>query len=159
MDRTEISALLDHDRAEWEALVAALEAYPDVSLHDPASPTWTSRDVYAHLARWMAVSTSHLESEMAGRLHQQIEGSDDEINARWQTEDSALSLDDARACPGGVPSKNRGHPVGARRPMGRCAGQDRPRGRSGALRGPPQLYRGRATLNAATRHPCQPQSE
>ena len=97
MDRTEISALLDHDRAEWEALVAALEAYPDVSLHDPASPTWTSRDVYAHLARWMAVSTSHLESEMAGRLHQQIEGSDDEINARWQTEDSALSLDDARA--------------------------------------------------------------
>ena len=96
MDRTELSAMLDHDRAEWDALAAALEAHPDDSLHDPASPPWTSRDVYTHLARWMEVSTSHLESELAGRAHERMEGTDDEINARWQAEDSGLSLAEAR---------------------------------------------------------------
>ena len=97
MDRTEISAMLDLDRVKWDALVVTLVAHPDESLHDPASPTWTSRDVYAHLARWMEVSTDHLASELAGRAHERIEGTDDEINARWQAEDSGMSLTEARA--------------------------------------------------------------
>lgn len=90
--------MLDNDLEEWEALVLDLEAHPDAVLHDPASPGWTARDVYAHLARWMEHSTSSLEAYVAGRDQPSpIEGTDDEINARWQAEDAALTLDDARS--------------------------------------------------------------
>jgi hypothetical protein len=90
--------MLDEDSAEWEALVLDLEAHPDVPLHDPETPEWTARDVYAHFARWMQNSTDGLEAYVAGRPRPPAtEGSDDEINARWQAEDSGLSLDDARA--------------------------------------------------------------
>ena len=96
MDVNAVKAMLDKDRAEWEALVAALEARPEESLHEPGSPPWTSRDVYAHLARWMGVSTDHLGAQLEGRAFTRIEGTDDEINARWQQEDSGLSLEEAR---------------------------------------------------------------
>jgi hypothetical protein len=86
--------MLSEDRREWAALCVALDAHPDGPLHDPE---WTARDVYAHLARWIAHSTADLESVLAGGGFAVIEGSgDDEINARWQAEDSALTLDDAR---------------------------------------------------------------
>jgi hypothetical protein len=51
MDATAIAAMLAEDRREWAALCAALDAHPEGPLHDPESPTWTARDVYAHLAR------------------------------------------------------------------------------------------------------------
>jgi hypothetical protein len=35
-------------------------------------------------------------SAIAGRGRPQLEGTDDEINARWQQEDATLSFDDAR---------------------------------------------------------------
>ncbi len=88
--------MVREDRAEWEALVAVLEAHPEESLHDASSPPWMSRDVYAHLARWIEHSTAKLEARLAGRTLPQLEGSDDEINARWRQEDSGLSLGEAR---------------------------------------------------------------
>ncbi len=96
MDAVALRAMLREDRVEWEALVAVLEAHPDENLHGPGSPPWTSRDVYAHLARWIEHSTAHLEARLAGRTLPPLEGADDEINARWQLEDSRLTLDEAR---------------------------------------------------------------
>ena len=96
MDTAAVQAMLREDRAKWEALVVVLEAHPQGSLHDAGSPSWTSRDVYAHLARWIERSTAQLEARLAGRTLPPLEGTDDEINARWQLEDSRLSLDEAR---------------------------------------------------------------
>ncbi len=96
MDGEAAAAMLRGDRAEWEALVAVLEAHPEESLHYAGSPPWTGRDVYAHLARWIEHSTAALEARLAGRTLAQLEGTDDEINARWQQEDSGLSLGEAR---------------------------------------------------------------
>jgi hypothetical protein len=92
----DIAAMLRQDREEWIALTALLDARPDESLHDPENPDWTSRDVYAHFARWIGYSTDHLEAQLAGRDLPRPQGSDDEINARWQREDSGLTLDEAR---------------------------------------------------------------
>lgn len=96
MDREALAAMLAKDREEWRALVALLDAHPEESLHDPAAPAWTSRDVYSHFTRWLERSTDHLEAELAGRTLPPLEGTDDEINARWQREDSSLSLAEAR---------------------------------------------------------------
>jgi hypothetical protein len=98
MDAAAIAAMLAEDRAEWQALVAALDAHPDGPLHDPQSPEWTARDVYAHLARWINNSMDGFDSWLANRtLPPPPGGNDDEINARWQAEDSGLTLDEARA--------------------------------------------------------------
>ncbi len=96
MDAEAIVVMLREDRAQWEALTAVLDSHPERSLHDPSSPPWTSRDVYAHLARWIERSTSELGVRLEGGTLQQLAGTDDEINARWQQEDSELSLDEAR---------------------------------------------------------------
>jgi hypothetical protein len=96
MNSETLAAMLRKDREEWAALVAALEAHPERSLHDAAAPAWTSRDVYAHFARWLERSTDHLEAELTGRALPPLEGTDDEINARWQRQDSSLSLAEAR---------------------------------------------------------------
>lgn len=40
--------------------------------------------------------TDELETWLAARRPTPLEGTDDEINARWQQEDSALSLEEAR---------------------------------------------------------------
>jgi len=96
MDTEAVAAMLREDIAEWEKLVAVLEAHPEESLHDPDSPPWTSRDVYAHLARWMEHSTALLEARLSGGTIPPVPGTGDEINARWQQEDSGLSLAEAR---------------------------------------------------------------
>lgn len=97
MNTEAVAEMLREDRAEWEALVEVLEAHPDGAFHDPTSPSWTSRDVYAHLARWIEHSTGQFEAFLAGRELTTIEGTDDEINARWQQEDSGLSHAEARS--------------------------------------------------------------
>jgi hypothetical protein len=97
MDAREIEAMFQEDQSQWDRLVAMLEAHPEESLHPPDSPTWTSRDVYSHLARWMKLSTAQLEARLAGTPAPMAEGTDDEINARWQQKDSRLSLAEARA--------------------------------------------------------------
>ena len=96
MNSEAIAAMLREDRAEWQTLVAVLEAHPEENLHGSDSPVWTSRDVYAHLARWIDWSVDALEARLAGREPARIDGTDDEINARWQQEDSGLSLAEAR---------------------------------------------------------------
>ncbi len=96
MDAEAIAVMLQEDRAEWEALTAVLDVHPEGSLHEPNSLSWTSRDVYAHLARWIVRSTDALEARLASRALPPLEGTDDEINARWQQEDSGLSLGEAR---------------------------------------------------------------
>jgi hypothetical protein len=97
MTPDEVHAMFAEDRREWAALCAALDAHPEGALHDPESPTWTARDVYAHLARWINHSTDAFESWLTTHtLPTAPEGDDDTINARWQAEDSALTLDEAR---------------------------------------------------------------
>jgi hypothetical protein len=101
MDGEAVQSMLQQDREEWAALCAALDARPDGPLHDPESPEWTARDVYAHLARWINHSTDAFESWVTARaLPPPTEGmqgkSDDEINARWQAEDRGLTLAAAR---------------------------------------------------------------
>lgn len=91
-----VSSIINDDQTEWELLVNVLEAHPNESLHDPTSPPWTSRDVYTHLARWMEYWTEYLKAQLVGKEIAPIEGTDDEINACWQKEDSRLTLDQAR---------------------------------------------------------------
>jgi hypothetical protein len=88
--------MLRIDRIGWDALVSLLDAHPGESLHDPASPKWTSRDVYAHFARWFNHSNTCIEAFCAGAEPPSLEGTPEDINARWQREDSRVSLDDAR---------------------------------------------------------------
>ena len=91
-----LADMLRRDREEWLALVAALDARPSGALHDPESPLWEAKDVYSHLARWITHSTDDLEARLGGRTVALLEGSDDEINARWQAEDAALTLAETR---------------------------------------------------------------
>ena len=88
--------MLARDYEEWGALVAALDERPEGVLHDTKSPAWDARDIYSHLARWINHSTDDLEAGRGGRAIAHPEGSDDEINARWQAQDSALTLAEAR---------------------------------------------------------------
>jgi hypothetical protein len=97
MNPVAVVEMLRRDREEWQALVLALEARPSGALHDPESPAWEARDVYAHLARWMNNSTDALEAWLDGRrLIPPPKGTDDEINARWQAEDAAFTLSETR---------------------------------------------------------------
>jgi hypothetical protein len=91
-----LADMLRRDHEEWRALVAALDARPSGALHDPESPAWEAKDVYSHLARWITHSTGELDARLAGRTIPDPEGTDDEINARWQAEDAALTFAEAR---------------------------------------------------------------
>jgi hypothetical protein len=97
MDERTLARTLDHDRAEWELLTSILDAHPDGPVHDPESPEWEARHVYAHLWRWISHSMDDFEAVLAGRARPTPpEGGDDEVNARWRAEDDALSLEEAR---------------------------------------------------------------
>ena len=88
--------MLRRDREEWNALVAALDAQPGGPVHDPESPAWEAKDVYNHFARWIDHSTDNLEAQLAGRPTTILEGSDNEINARWQAQGAGLRFTQAR---------------------------------------------------------------
>jgi hypothetical protein len=96
MNTEEVKAMLCTDHIVWNALVCLLEKHPEENLHDPASPPWTSRDVYAHLARWLGHSNACIEACCAGRELPQLEAPPLEMNTRWQREDSRMGLDEAR---------------------------------------------------------------
>jgi len=91
-----IEKMLNEDKNEWEAFVALLDSHPEENLHDPESPPWTNRDVFAHLARWTIYSIEQLEGRIAGRKPPSLDDTIDEINIRWQIEDSRISLVEAR---------------------------------------------------------------
>jgi hypothetical protein len=97
MDAEARREMLRRDREEWSALVARLDAQPSGPLHDPESPQLEARDVYAHFARWINNSMDAFAAWRDGRrVISPPEGSDDEINARWQAEDAVLSFAEAR---------------------------------------------------------------
>jgi hypothetical protein len=96
VNREQVCEMLKRDRLEWEALTRILDTHPGESLHDPRTPIWISRDVYAHLARWNEHSNINVKAYCTGRSLTSLEGTDEEINARWRQEDSCLSLDEAR---------------------------------------------------------------
>lgn len=96
-----MSASLDLILDEIEALLAelatVLDANPEMALHDPEGPRWLPRDVYNHLARWTAeYGLPRLSAAVARDPLPDIEGIDDEINARFQAEDAHRSHADAR---------------------------------------------------------------
>jgi len=96
VDQAAVTQMLSRDRAEWNLLVAILDAHPDEVLHKPESPPWTSRDIYAHLARWLNHSNKDMETYCAGGSDSPPIDNADEINYWWQQEDSELSLAEAR---------------------------------------------------------------
>jgi hypothetical protein len=96
MNTEHIKAMLCIDHIVWNALVCLLEKHPEESLHDPASPRWTSRDVYAHFARWLEHSNACITAYGAGKAPPELPGTVEEMNGRWQKEDAAVKLADAR---------------------------------------------------------------
>jgi hypothetical protein len=96
MNPEHIRAMLCIDHIVWNALVCLLEKHPEESLHGPASPRWTSRDVYAHLARWLNHNNACIEAYCAGTELPQHLKAPEEMNDIWQQEDSVLTLADAR---------------------------------------------------------------
>ena len=90
--------LMTEGDAAWTELCAVLDAAdPDVPLHDPDSPDWTSRDVYTHFLRMHAGSARAIRYELEHDDRYQWSGLDeDELNERNVAEDRALTLDEAR---------------------------------------------------------------
>lgn len=97
MDLSAVESMLSRDHEEWDALCSVLDARPETPLHEKGQPEWTSRDVYAHLARWMNLSTDGIEAWKAGLMPPVEDGNDDEVNLRWQRQDSSLTFEEARA--------------------------------------------------------------
>lgn len=96
MNAEAVAEMLAKDRAEWASLNAVLDAHPEGTVHAPDTPPWNARDVYAHLARWIIHSTAGLEAWLEKRVLPSPEGTDDEVNARWQAEDAGLTFAEAR---------------------------------------------------------------
>ena len=89
--------MLRRDREEWEKLVTVLDSHPGGPVHDPESPEWEARHVYAHLARWISNSMDDFVALIAGLPRPAPpEGDDDVINARWRRDDAAIDFRDAR---------------------------------------------------------------
>jgi hypothetical protein len=89
--------MLHREGEEWEALAGVLDSHSDDRVHDPESPDWEARHVYAHLARWINNSMNGFEAALAGQPKPAPPaGDDDTINARWRAEDAGVSFDEAR---------------------------------------------------------------
>lgn len=97
MNEEKFRVMLCIDQVVWEKLASVLDAHPGESLHDPTSPRWTSRDVYAHMARWLNHSNACIEAYCAGGEPPKLEAAPDEMNSRWQQEDKP------RGCQGKSP--------------------------------------------------------
>ena len=95
MNAEQVKALLTTDLIMWNELACLLEKHPDVNLHDKGLP-WTSRDVYAHFARWFNRSNAHIEAHCAGNKLPELPDLPEKMNDIWQKEDSKLTLAQAR---------------------------------------------------------------
>jgi hypothetical protein len=80
----------------WNELACLLEKHPAENLHGKSSPPWTSRDVYAHLARWLNHNNACIEAYCAGKEQPHLSAIPLEMNDIWQKEDSHLTLAQAR---------------------------------------------------------------
>jgi hypothetical protein len=98
MNTEEIKTMLTIDHIVWNALVCLLEKHPSGNLHEPGgSYPWTSRDIYAHFARWLDRSNAHIEAYCAGKKLPELPAAPEKMNDIWQQEDSVLTLAEARA--------------------------------------------------------------
>jgi hypothetical protein len=96
MNYEEVKAMLCIDHIVWNALVCLLEKHQSGNLHGPGSPPWTSRDIYAHLARWLDHNNACIEAYCTGKPQPSLEASPEKMNDIWQQADSSMSLDEAR---------------------------------------------------------------
>jgi hypothetical protein len=96
MNSESLQEMIRKDNLEWESLTAVLDSHPAEKLYGLDSAPWSSRDVYAHLARWIEHSNQAMEAYREGRTISHPPGTDDEINERWRLEDRVLTLAEAR---------------------------------------------------------------
>ncbi len=97
MNQSKIDEIIMEDRRQWQLLVNLLESRAGLPLHAPPAKPWKSQDVYAHLARWLEHSNSDIEAYLQGHNLSPPISNPEELNALWQTEDSHMSLVQARA--------------------------------------------------------------
>jgi len=95
MNAEVLKTMITIDLIVWDELTLLLEKRPGENLH-AAGPPWTSRDVYAHFARWFNHNNSLIEAYSAGRALPRLPAPAEEMNALWEKEDSVLTLDEAR---------------------------------------------------------------
>ncbi len=95
---TERAGLLTEGAQVWDQLDALLRQHATTpNLHAEGAAEWSSRDVYAHLARWIGRTVEQVQRKSAGvDWLPPLTGTDDEINERWAAEDRALTLKQAR---------------------------------------------------------------
>lgn len=79
----------------WEELQRLADAHLDTPFREGAG--LTGHDLYAHFARWQAVTLRDLARILAGRRPVPPVADDNVLNDRWMAEDRALSTDIARA--------------------------------------------------------------
>jgi hypothetical protein len=96
MKKEDVEVMLRIDSVVWNELVSVLAAHPEESLHAPTSPRWTSRDVYAHMARWLNHSNRLIEAYCDGQTLPLPEATPEEMNSRWQQEDRVMELNDVK---------------------------------------------------------------
>jgi hypothetical protein len=96
MNKKMVTQMIAKDRVEWGLLTVILDAHSTEVLHAPPSPPWTSRDIYAHLARWLNNSNKDMEAYCSGGPLSPAVDNFEEVNSRWQKEDSSMSLAEAR---------------------------------------------------------------
>src|SRR5688572_3908786 len=80
--------------AAWDRFNGILDAQPERELHGRGS-NWTAREEYAHHARWLDRSLASIRSRVEG-ISPPPDEHEDVLNERWQAEDRALSLDEAK---------------------------------------------------------------
>lgn len=97
MEAIKISQIILEDRRQWQLLVATLDAHPDKTLHGTPSNPWKSRDVYAHLARWLEHSNRDMMAYIHGHNLSPSISNPEELNSMWKMEDSNVSFDEARS--------------------------------------------------------------
>jgi hypothetical protein len=96
MKKEDVEIMQRIDSIVWNELVSLLTAHPEESLHAPTSPKWKSRDVFAHMARWLNYSNNLIEDYCATGALPDSGAFIEELNARWQREDRGVELKDAK---------------------------------------------------------------
>ncbi len=93
-----LTEIIPKELLEWELLTTILDNHPDKNLHSPGSIPWTSRDIYAHLARWFGHSNQLIEEYLdTGSITSPLNAETiEELNTRWQKEDSSMTLQEAK---------------------------------------------------------------
>jgi hypothetical protein len=95
MNPEQVKTMITIDLIVWDELTLLMEKHPGENLHAAGTP-WTSRDVYAHFARWFNHNNACIEAYSAGKEQPQLAAAPEEMNDIWQKEDCSMPLDEAR---------------------------------------------------------------